>query len=75
MRLPKLQDNNKEAMKLRSEGPPKGRENIEQVLYYQSLPYVPKVIWSELISRHYDNPLADHFGIEKPCELIARKYY
>ncbi len=29
----------------------------------------------ELISRYYDDPLADHFGIEKIRELIARKYY
>ncbi len=45
------------------------------MLHYQGLPYVPKVIRSELISRHYDDPLAGHFGIEKTRELIARKYY
>ncbi len=45
------------------------------MLHYQGLPYVPKVICSELISRHHDDPLAGHFGIEKTCELIARKYY
>ncbi len=75
MRLPELQDDDKEAMKLRSEGLSEGWEDIEQVLHYQGLPYVPKVIRSELISRHYDDPLADHFGIEKTCELIAKKYY
>ena len=75
MRLPELQDDDKEAMKLRSEGLPEGWENIEQVLYYQSLPYVPKVILSELISRHHKNPLTGHFGIEKTCKLVARKYY
>ncbi len=45
------------------------------MLYYQGLPYIPKVIRSELISRHHDDSLADHFGIEKTRELIARKYY
>ncbi len=45
------------------------------MLHYQGLPYVPKVIRSELISRHHDNPLAGHFGIEKTRMLIARKYY
>ncbi len=75
MRLPELQDDDKEAMKLRSEGLPEDWEDIEQVLHYQGLPYVPKVIRSELISRHYDDPLAGHFGIEKTLELIARKYY
>ncbi len=75
MRLPELQDNNKEVMKLRSEGLPESWEDIEQVLHYQGLPYVPKVIHSELISRHHNDLLAGHFGIEKIHELIARKYY
>ncbi len=75
IRLPELQDDDKEAMKLRSEGLPEGWEDIEQVLHYQGLPYVPKVIRSELISRHHDDPLAGHFSIEKTRERIARKYY
>ncbi len=45
------------------------------MLYYQGFPYFPKVIRSELISRHHDDPLVGHFGIEKTCELIARNYY
>ncbi len=75
MRLLELQDDDKEAMKLRSEGLSEGWKDIEQVLHYQGLLYVPKVIRSELISRHHDDPLAGHFGIEKIYELIARKYY
>ncbi len=75
MKLAELQDEDKEVMKLRSEGLPEGWEDIEQVLHYQDLPYVPKVIRSELISRHHDDPLGGHFGIEKTRELIARKYY
>ncbi len=75
MRLPELQDDDKEAMKLRSEGLPEGWEDIEQLLHYQGLPYVPKVIRSELINKYHNNPLAGHFGIEKTCKLIARKYY
>ncbi len=74
-RLLELQDDDKKAMKLRSEGLAEGWEDIEQVLHYQGLLYVPKVIRSELISRHHDDPLAGHFGIEKTCKLIARKYY
>ncbi len=75
MRLPGLQDDEKEAMKLSSERLSEGWEDIERVLYYQGLPYVLKVICSELISRHHNNPLAGHFGIKKTRELIARKYY
>ncbi len=73
MRLLELQDDDKEAMKLRSEGLPGACEDIKQVLHYQGLPYVPKVIRSELISRHHDNPLVVHFNIKKTCKLIARK--
>ena len=29
----------------------------------------------ELISRHHDDLLAGHFGIEKTCKLLAKKYY
>ncbi len=75
MRLSELQDNDKEAMKLRSEKVPEGSEDIEQVFHYQGLPYVPNVIRSELISRHHDDLLAGHFGIEKTRKLIARKSY
>ncbi len=75
MRLPDLQDDDKEAMKLKSEGLPEGWEDIKQVFHYQGLPYVPKVIRSELISRQHDDPLAGHFGIEITRKLIARKYY
>ncbi len=75
MRLLELQVNNTEAMKLGSKGLSESWEDIKQVLYYQGHLYVPKVIRSELISRHHDDPLVGHFGIEKTCELIAKKYY
>ncbi len=76
MRLPELQDDDKEAKTLRSKQVlPEGWEDIKQVFHYQGLPYVPKVIRSELINRHYDDPFAGHFGTEKTRELIARKYY
>lgn len=65
IRLPELQNDDKEAMKLRSNGLPKGWEDIEEVFYYQGLPYISKITHSELISRHHNNPLAGHFEIEK----------
>ena len=65
MRFLELQDEDKEAKKFRSEGLPEGWENIEQVLYFQGLPYIPKVICSKLISRHHDNLLAGYFEIKK----------
>ena len=45
------------------------------MLHHQGLPYIPEIIRIELISRHHNDPLAGHFGIEKTRELIARKYY
>ncbi len=45
------------------------------MLHWEGLPYIPKVISTKLISRHYDNPLAGHFDIKKIPELIAQKYY
>ena len=76
MKLFELQDDDKKTKKLRSEQVlPKGWEEIEQVLYYQGLPYIPKIIRSQLINRHHDDLFAGYFGIKKSQELIARKYY
>ena len=50
-------------------------EEVDGVLHHQGLPFVPEAIRTELISRHHDDPLAGHFGIDKTRELIGRKYY
>ncbi len=65
MKLPELQDDDKEAKKMRSKGLSEDWKDIEQVLYYQNLLYIPKVICSELINRYHDNPLIGYFSIEK----------
>ena len=76
MKLPELQDDNKEAKKLRLEQIlPEGWENIKQMLHYQGPLYILKVIRSKLISRYHNDSLAGHFGIKKTHKLIARKYY
>lgn len=75
MKLPKLQNNNKKARKLRLERLSKGYKDIEKVFYYQGFPYVLKIICAELINKHYHNPLVGYFSIEMTWELIARKYY
>ena len=61
--------------KLRVEQLVKDWQDIESILHYQGLPYVSEIIRTELISRHHNNPLASHFGIEKTQELVAWKYY
>ena len=65
MKLPELYDDDKGAKTLRSKGLPEGWKDIEQMLHFQGLSYVPKVIHSELINRHYNNPFAGYFGIKK----------
>ena len=76
LRLQELQEEDEQAQKLRAEQPVKdGWEDINSVLHHQGLPYVPEIIRTELISRHHNDPLAGHFGIEKTRELVARKYY
>ena len=75
MRLQELQDGDKHARKLRAGQLAKDWQDIDGVLHHQGLSYVPEIIRAELISRHHDDPLAGHFGIEKTRELVARKYY
>ena len=74
LRLQELQEEDVEAQKIRTEKR-ESWEEIDGVLHHQGLPYVPELIRTELISRHHDDPLAGHFGIEKTRELVARKYY
>ncbi len=52
-----------------------GWEDIEGVLHWEGLPYLPEIIRFEIISRHHNDPLEGHFGIEKTRGLVAQKYY
>ena len=75
LQLSGLQDNNKEAKMLRAGGLPEGWEDVEGVLQYQGLSYMPEIICSKVISRHHDDSLVEHFGINKTRGLVGRKYY
>ena len=75
LRLAELQDKDEETKVLRAGGLPESWEDVEGVLHYQGVPYVPKIIRSEVISRHYNDLLVGHFGIDKTKELVGRKYY
>ena len=74
LRLAELQESDDEARKIRAEGVD-GYEDVDGVLHHQGLPFVPEIIRTKLISRHHDDQLAGHFGIDKTRELIGRKYY
>ena len=50
-------------------------EDFNGILHHQGLPYIPEIIRIELISRHHDDQLVGHFGIEKMQELVTKKYH
>ena len=62
LRLQKLQETDSKAQELRTKD---GYQDINGVIYHQGLPFVLKAIQTKLISRHHDNLLAGHFGIDK----------
>ena len=74
LKLQELQKADSEVQKLRQQKA-NGYKKIDEILYYQSLPFVSKAIWTERISRHHNNSLASYFGIKKICKLLAWKYY
>ena len=76
LQLQEMQETNLDAQELRQQELRDGPyQDINRVLHYQGLSFVPKGIRMELISRHHDNSLAGHFVIEKTRELLAKKYY
>ena len=75
LQLPKLQDNNKKAKALKAGGLPESWKDVKEVFQYQILPYVPEIIYSEVISCQHNDFLVKHFGIDNTRELVGRKYY
>ena len=72
LKLQELQETDSEVQELRSK---EEYKEVEGVLYHQDLLFMPEAIWTKLISRHHDDPLAGHFGIKKSCKLLAQKYF
>ncbi len=75
LRLLELQLEDQEAQKIRKQGLNEGWEENKEVLHHKGLSYMPEIVRTKLISRHHDDSLADHFGIDKTRELITQKYY
>ena len=76
LRLSKLQEKVEEKKRLRGfEDLLENWEDVEGVLQYRGLLYVPEIICSKVISCHHNDPLAGHFGIDKTRELVGQKYY
>ena len=74
LRLAELQELDKKAWRIRAEGLNRCKK-LDGILYYQRLPFVPKIIQTNIISQHHDNPLVGHFGINKTKDPIGQKYY
>ena len=74
LRLAELQKSDEKARKIKAKGLDRYKD-VDGVLHHQGLPFVPEIIRTELISRHHDDSLASHFGINKTRKLIGRKYY
>ena len=74
LRLAEFQESDKETQKIRAEGLDRYKD-VNRVVHHQGLPFVPEIIRTKLISWHYNDPLAGHFSIDKPRELIRKKYY
>ena len=75
LRLEELQAEDGQVRKIRVENLNGNWKDFDGILPYQGLPYVSKIIRTELISMYYYDLLAGHFGIKKTRKLIARKYY
>ena len=76
LRLPEPQESDDEVQRIRATRELQdGYKEVDGVLHHQGLPFILEIIQTELISRHHNDPLAGHFGINKTRELIGRKYY
>ena len=78
LRLAELQKSDAEARKIRTEELKEGLDeyvDFDEVLHHQKLPFVPEIIQIELISRHHNDLLAGHFGINKTREFNDQIYY
>ena len=75
LKLSELQESDDETRRIRAEGLKNDYEGVDGILYHQGLSFVPEAIQIELISRHHDDPLIGHFGIDKTKNLVGRKYY
>ena len=74
LRLVELQESDEEVRRIKAKGLNEYKE-LDEILYHQGLPFLPEAIWTEIISQHHEDPLAEHFVIDKTKDLIGWKYY
>ena len=49
--------------------------DIDGMLHYYKLLFIPEIIWTKLISRNHNNSPVDFFDINKTKKLIGQKYF
>lgn len=74
LRLPELQKYNLKAQEF-GKNLAKSRKDMEIVDHYQSLLYIPGIIFFEIINCYHDYLFASHFEIKKTRELVSNKYF
>ena len=75
LRLSELPESGNKTRNIRAKGLKNDYEEVDIILHHQRLSFVPETIQTELISQHHNDPLAEHFGINKTNDLVGRKYY
>ena len=71
LKLLELQELDIKTWKIRVRGLKNDYEEVDGVLHYQGLLFVPEAIQIEFISWYYDNFLAGYFGINKIKDFVG----
>lgn len=74
LRLAELQKCNLKAQKF-EKNLAKSRKDMEAIDHYQSLLYIPGIIFFKIINYYHDYLFATDFEIKKTRELISDKYF
>ena len=75
LKLQELQKTNLRAQEMRTIQLQEGWEDVNGILHYEVLSYMVEIVCSKLTNKHYDDPFAGNFGVDKTRELIGQKYY
>ena len=74
LRLVKLQKIDWKAIKLKK-NQLKDWKDVKNILYFQNLLYMLKIIYFKVISCYHNNLLAGYFLIKKTKKLVTKKYF
>lgn len=65
LQLPELQVENQMVREIRKKDLKKGQKRNDRILHLIGLLYLPEIISTKIINRHYGNLFASDFGIKK----------